>query len=168
MDFMSRLSGMKIRKAKRSLSSLLAMVLLTIGGTLFAQDDPIITPAEAAESIRTLGEEGLFHSIWTFRTPYIGAVCNCDQDCIAYRVSYSRGYYQIMFRGEYIAKVDFDALSELATADEIDRIRRCRVEMPQIDLSSTEIRRRVGQGLSIRYQTPRAVEKYIQTHQLYR
>jgi nicotinate-nucleotide adenylyltransferase len=40
--------------------------------------------------------------------------------------------------------------------------------MPQIELSSKEIRRRVAGGLSIRYQTPRAVEKYIETHQLYR
>ena len=69
----------------------------------------VITSAEAIESIRSLDEEGLFHSIWTFKTPYIGAVCNCDQDCIAYRVTYSRGYFQIMFRGEYVARVDFDA-----------------------------------------------------------
>ena len=66
------------------------------------------------------------------------------------------------------AEVDFDALSELATAEKIDRIRKCRVEMPQIDVSSTEIRRRVSQGQSIRYQTPRAVEKYIETQRLYR
>ena len=63
---------------------------------------------------------------------------------------------------------DFDALSALATPDQIGLIRRRRVDMPQIDLSSTEIRRRVAEGLSIRYQTPRAVEKYVETHQLYR
>jgi ferredoxin len=69
----------------------------------------VITATEAIESIRTLDEEGLFHSVWTFKTPYIGAVCNCDRDCIAYRISYSRDYYQIMFRGEYIGQVDWDA-----------------------------------------------------------
>jgi nicotinate-nucleotide adenylyltransferase len=41
------------------------------------------------------------------------------------------------------------------------------VEMPQIDLSSTGIRARVASSQSIRYRTPRAVEKYIETHRLY-
>ena len=40
--------------------------------------------------------------------------------------------------------------------------------MPEIGLSGTDIRRRVAAGLSIRYRTPRAVEKYIETHGLYR
>ena len=40
--------------------------------------------------------------------------------------------------------------------------------MPQIDLSSSEIRSRAAAGKSIRYQVPRAVEKYIETHKLYR
>ena len=69
----------------------------------------IITSAEANESIRTLDQEGLFHSIWTFKTPYIGAVCNCDQDCVAYRISYSSSYYPLMFKGEYVGRVEFDA-----------------------------------------------------------
>ena len=47
-------------------------------------------------------------------------------------------------------------------------MREHQVEMPQIALNSTDIRRRVAAGQSIRYRTSRAVEKYIETHRLYR
>jgi nicotinate-nucleotide adenylyltransferase len=40
--------------------------------------------------------------------------------------------------------------------------------MPGIDLSATDIRRRVREGRSIRYMVPRAVEEFIGQHGLYR
>jgi ferredoxin len=69
----------------------------------------ILTPNEAITSIRELDQEGLVHSIWTFKTPYIGGLCNCDQDCLAYRICHARNHFQVMFRGEYVASVDLDA-----------------------------------------------------------
>jgi nicotinate-nucleotide adenylyltransferase len=41
------------------------------------------------------------------------------------------------------------------------------VEGPRMDLSSTELRRRVAAGRPIRYQTPEEVEDYIRRHRLY-
>jgi nicotinate-nucleotide adenylyltransferase len=65
------------------------------------------------------------------------------------------------------AEPDFGCLTSIAPPERIEEIRRHRIESPRIELSSTEIRRRVAEGSSIRYRTPRAVEKYIETHGLY-
>lgn len=42
------------------------------------------------------------------------------------------------------------------------------VEMPDIEISSTDLRRRVREGRSIRFQSPRPVAMYIAEHGLYR
>jgi len=65
-------------------------------------------------------------------------------------------------------ELDYAGLTGITSPQRIEVIRRHQVEMPEIGISSSEIRRRVAAGLSIRYQTPRAVEKYIETHGLYR
>jgi nicotinate-nucleotide adenylyltransferase len=67
-----------------------------------------------------------------------------------------------------VEQVDFRCLSGIASLARIDFFRQHLVEMPSIGLSSSEIRSRVAQSRSIRYWTPRAVEQYIETHQLYR
>ena len=41
------------------------------------------------------------------------------------------------------------------------------IEMPALDISSSDLQRRVREGRSIRYQTPDAVVRYIATHHLY-
>lgn len=47
-----------------------------------------------------------------------------------------------------------------------DRLRL--IQSALIDISGTDIRRRVADGASIRYRVPHAVEQYIRAHNLYR
>jgi nicotinate-nucleotide adenylyltransferase len=42
------------------------------------------------------------------------------------------------------------------------------IDMPEVDISSTDLQRRVRVGLPIKYQVPEQVERYIQEHQLYK
>lgn len=63
---------------------------------------------------------------------------------------------------------DISVLSQFVSTDRLAEIRSCQVEMPVIELSSTDLRGRAAAGRSLRFRTPRAVEKYIETHKLYR
>jgi len=70
-----------------------------------------LTADEARAAIRKLDVEGLVHSVWTFTTPFIGGLCNCDQDCVAYRLQVGAGMMQVFFPAEYVAAVDWDRCS---------------------------------------------------------
>lgn len=43
-----------------------------------------------------------------------------------------------------------------------------QVSIPEIEISSTDIRNRIREGKSVRYRLPEAVRNYIEQHQLYR
>jgi nicotinate-nucleotide adenylyltransferase len=62
---------------------------------------------------------------------------------------------------------DLEKLKRSIDPQQAESIRCHFVEMPCVDYSSSRIRERVAAGQSIRFQTPRAVEMYIQTHSLY-
>jgi ferredoxin len=62
---------------------------------------------EAKRFIRQLDDEGQTHSLWTFNTPFIAALCNCDRDCMAYRFEVKMQLGKVMWKGEYIAEIDY-------------------------------------------------------------
>ncbi len=62
----------------------------------------------ALGSLRELEKKGLCHTVWTFITPFIGGICNCDRsDCSAMRATVTAGV-PVMFRAEYVAGVNPD------------------------------------------------------------
>jgi nicotinate-nucleotide adenylyltransferase len=68
----------------------------------------------------------------------------------------------------YAPEPDFAVLVEFMSRERIAAAQAAQVKMPPIGIASSDIRRRVASGKSIRFRTPRAVEKYIETHGLYR
>lgn len=64
---------------------------------------------EALAAFAEHEQEGLCHSVWTFQTPFIGGVCNCDRlSCGAMQSTLVHGL-KMMWRGEYVAEINPDA-----------------------------------------------------------
>ena len=68
-----------------------------------------LSKEEALALMRQWEHEGLLHSVWTFVTPFIGAICNCSDPsgCLAMR-AIRRYDFRMMWKGEYVATVDPD------------------------------------------------------------
>jgi ferredoxin len=61
---------------------------------------------EALAAMRGHEKEGLCHTVWTFETPFIAAICNCDRtDCLGLRSTLTHGV-RVLFRSEYVGAVD--------------------------------------------------------------
>ena len=64
--------------------------------------------------------------------------------------------------------INWAPLSPLVSTERFAQFTQHVVDMPVVDFSSTAIREAVAAGKSIRYRTPRAVEVYIRSQNLYR
>lgn len=72
-----------------------------------AQGFERLDKAEALALLRRAEERGLCHTAWTFQTPFIAAICNCDlpSGCMAMKIQL-RGRVRIMWKGEDVAQRD--------------------------------------------------------------
>jgi NAD-dependent dihydropyrimidine dehydrogenase PreA subunit len=70
-----------------------------------------LTKDEALSAFHEHEREGLCHTVWTFHTPFIGGICNCDcSDCLAMRTTVTHAT-PVMFRAEFVAGIDPDECS---------------------------------------------------------
>jgi Pyruvate/2-oxoacid:ferredoxin oxidoreductase delta subunit len=66
----------------------------------------MLTKEEALAAFRAHELEGLCHTVWTFQTPFIGGICNCDRsDCLAMQSTVTHAV-PVMFRAEFVAEID--------------------------------------------------------------
>ena len=65
-----------------------------------------LSPEEAKEALDTMNRRGLVHSVFTFGTPYLAGLCNCDYpDCGAIRTALDMDV-KVLWKGHYIAEID--------------------------------------------------------------
>jgi ferredoxin len=69
-----------------------------------------VTKEQAMGLMRACEDKGLMHSIWTFKTPFTAAICNCNvsSGCMAMKLT-STYDIKVMWRGEMVATLDADA-----------------------------------------------------------
>ncbi len=64
-----------------------------------------LTREEALGLLAEYDRQGLVHSVWTFKTPYIGGLCNCDTQGCRAMIGNLRHGLTVMHRGESFASV---------------------------------------------------------------
>jgi Pyruvate/2-oxoacid:ferredoxin oxidoreductase delta subunit len=65
-----------------------------------------LTPDEARHVIDVLNRRGLVHTMYTFGTPYLAGICNCDYpDCGGIRTAVDLDV-KTMWKGHYVAEID--------------------------------------------------------------
>ena len=123
------------------------------GGVSYTVDtlDRIRHQQPAGELFLLMGADSLA-DLPTWREP--SRICQLATPCIVSRPS--------------SPVVNLEGLARLVTAEKLAEIEQSLVKMPQLDISSSDLRQRVASGRSIRYRTPRAVEKFIEMQGLYR
>ena len=67
------------------------------------------TKEEALKEFKEYEREGLCHSVWTFGTPFIAGICNCDRaECGALQSTLIHNL-QMVFKGECFGEVNWDS-----------------------------------------------------------
>ena len=65
----------------------------------------------ALDLMKGLEKNGVIHTVWAFKAPFIGAICNCDFSTGCIPMKMYRESAQLFFRAEYFAIPDKDKCS---------------------------------------------------------
>lgn len=161
-------AGAPWRKAGRELSpreDRLTMVQLAVGGS-----------PHFAVSIMEIEREGPSYTAETLAALHQQLAADSEiffilgQDSLADLPNWRQPQRIISLARLAVAvRSDWEAARADALEKEVPGIsqRLVWLDMPRIDISSTAVRDRVRQGLSIHYWVPPAVEEYIRQHKLY-
>ena len=80
-----------------------------------------LTPDEAKDVVTKLNKRGLVQTLFTFGTPYLAGICNCDYpDCSAIRTTIDYGIH-FLWKGHHVARVDNELCNGCASC-----IHRCQ------------------------------------------
>jgi len=52
--------------------------------------------------------KGMTHSLWTFKAPFIGGICNCDYSSGCFPMKMYKESSPVVFRAEYVAVLDIN------------------------------------------------------------
>lgn len=74
----------------------------------FSEDLEVLGRDEAKKLLRDFEQEGILHSIWSFKPPFINTICNCtSKDCLGIKMRSRTGMDAILKAG-YVCGIDID------------------------------------------------------------
>jgi ferredoxin len=103
-----------------------------------AEGFEVLTKAKALEYLVAAERRGLAHTAWTFVTPFVAAICNCDlpSGCMAMNLTL-KGGVRMMWKGEDVARLDAERCSGCAQCvakcpfDALHAVRKGEVRLDQ-------------------------------------
>lgn len=105
-----------------------------------------LTPEEAKQWLEHVNQKGMVHTFFTFGTPYIGGICNCETPtCMAIRNRVDYGI-EMLFKGEYVAMVNHNTCTGCGNCIERCQFGALKME-PTMNQATVDMMKCFGCGL---------------------
>jgi len=97
------------------------------------QSFDVLTLKEAESMVTEWDEKGFTHSVWTFRTPYIAAMCNCTEQCMAYKFAVEDRTIDMLRKSDFVSWIDQEKCIECGMCADYCKFGAIDVELRWID-----------------------------------